>query len=123
MKEKKKQKTDGDTSTEAADILNHTVHFRVTSDKYEELERRAKAAGLNLSDYLRASSLGASGYRRGQGHELLGQAISELRRVGNNVNQIARHLNKGGAVDKGEIAEVMKVLLHTLEQMRKVSLK
>jgi len=37
--------------------------------------------------------------------DLLAEAIAALNRVGNNINQIAHHLNAGGHPDRAAIAE------------------
>jgi hypothetical protein len=40
----------------------------------------------------------------------LGKALGELGKVGSNVNQIARHLNRGGTVDEPDIAAALAEL-------------
>ena len=67
------------------------------------LEVKAAEAGLSVASYLRASALGEAGPRARRRptfeKEILGAAIAELNRVGNNVNQIARSVNREMEVD------------------------
>lgn len=77
----------------------------LTEAENTQLEAKATAAGLSAASYLRASALGDAGPRARRRptieKELLGSAIAELNRVGNNVNQIARMGNIGKDIDPG----------------------
>jgi len=63
------------------------------------LTEKATAAGLSAASYLRASALGAAGVKARRAptidKQLLGATIAELNKIGSNVNQIARTLNRG----------------------------
>ena len=73
------------------------LHFRTTPGEKEQIRRKAEKAGLSMSDYLRRQALSKKvtvispeifkGYK-----ELCGQ----FGWYGNNINQIAKHLNSGG---------------------------
>ncbi|MHB0695250.1 plasmid mobilization protein, partial [Roseomonas mucosa] len=84
------------------------------------LTTRAQAAGLSFASYLRGAALGSAGPRARQrstfDRELLAAATAELRRVGNNVNQIARSLNRGR--DAEAVAETMAELVAVLTLIR-----
>lgn len=90
-------------------------HFqcRVTSLDLEALDRSARAHGLSRSDAVRRlihhlpfprSMTDASTYR-------------ELRRIGVNLNQIARSLNSGEVPDAGLILPKLDDLASTLEDL------
>jgi hypothetical protein len=73
------------------------ISTRFTSDERDFLVGQAESSCLTLSEYIRASALG-SGYAATidpMKRQLLQDAIRELNRQGNNLNQIARHLNAG----------------------------
>lgn len=75
----------------------YKLSTRFKSDEREFLVRQAETSCLTLSEYIRASALGP-GYAATidpMKRQLLQDAIRELNRQGNNLNQIARHLNAG----------------------------
>ena len=90
------------------------VRAAVTETEYAALQERAYNAGLSTGAYLRVCALGDKGPRSRRAPpikgDLLAQAIAALNRVGNNLNQIAHHLNAGGHPDSGLIAENSKQL-------------
>lgn len=74
-----------------------TIAARVTLPEYSQIQARAAAAGYSLSAYTRSCLLGDPGPRARRrpvvNATLLAQTHAELRRIGNNINQIARSLN------------------------------
>lgn len=74
------------------------ILVRVTGEEKAEIDARAQAAGLTAGGFLRAAGLGGktprSLPRTPIDRELLAEAVAELNRVGNNLNQIARALNR-----------------------------
>ena len=83
---------------------------------------RAQAAGLSTSAYGRACMLGNKGPRAKRvppvNHVMIAEAIGALNRVGNNINQLARHANQGQTVEAALLkpaleayAEALKTLL------------
>lgn len=76
------------------------MHFRVTPKEKERIRERAENAGLSVSDYLRRQALSkevtvVSPELFKEYHEM----CSNFGRLGNNLNQVARHLNSGGSQD------------------------
>lgn len=76
------------------------LHFRVTPDEKERIRERAERADLSVSDYLRRQALSkkvtvVSPDLFKEYHEM----CSDFGRFGNNLNQVARHLNSGGSQD------------------------
>lgn len=81
------------------------IGIRFAPQERAFIVQQAKKTCLTLSEYIRASALGP-GYAATidpMKRQLLQDAIRELNRQGNNLNQIARHLNAGDMEpDQGE---------------------
>lgn len=76
------------------------LHFRVTPDEKEQIREKAEKAGLSVSDYLRRQALSKKVtvvppdlFKEYQ------EMCGGFGRFGNNLNQVARHLNSGGSQD------------------------
>lgn len=91
---------------EAPDARSHVVGVRLTPDERIQLDTKADAACLSLSDLLRQAALGArieAGAAGEAGPPLAARArtpdgiehVVALNRIGVNLNQIARNLNAG----------------------------
>ena len=102
-----------------------TAMVRMTPEESAAILERAQNAGLSTAAYLRACALGDSGPRAKRAppinRALLGEALASLNRVGNNLNQIAKHLNSGGHPDsaamtaaRAELVALVAVILETL---------
>lgn len=92
---------------------------RLTQAEAAEVQERAAHAGLSTGAYLRACALGDSGPRAKRAppinRELLSEALASLNRVGNNINQIAKHLNNGNHPDRAAMATARGELMAILE--------
>ena len=79
----------------------HKVDTRWDGIEHASLAAAAQSAGLTKGGYIRALVLGCPGPRSQRAPSInavaLAQATTALNRVNNNVNQIARVLNSGGA--------------------------
>lgn len=84
---------------------NKQVKVAFDDAEYADAETRARRVGLSLSSYARLGMIGTPGPRaRRKPHvqaELLGQAMAQLKRSGNVLNQMQHSLNAGGAVTLG----------------------
>ena len=82
------------------------LFLRLSPAEQAALATRADKAGMTPPAYLRAAALGTAGPRAQRrtpaDATLLRQVLGQLGRVGNNLNQIARHLNTGREGDQGE---------------------
>jgi len=100
-----------------------SVRARVTETEYAAIEERARRAGLSTAAYLRACALGDSGPRAKRAppvnRELMATALADLNRVGNNLNQIAHHLNTGGHPDRAKMADARAELVVCLQMILK----
>lgn len=69
---------------------NRTIILRARLSKSEKelIDKRAKALGISLSTFLRKSLLGEQIVSKTDV-----QTVFELKKIGVNINQLARHLN------------------------------
>lgn len=90
------------------------VKVCVTAAEAARLRARAAAAGRSVSSYMRARCLASSEQRAAPALDAreLRPLYQELRRCGNNLNQIARALNSTGpgAVPESTIESVLSSL-------------
>ena len=94
------------------------VPVRMTPDENSRLKERANQAGLSLSRYLVECGLitGPSTYEDREQRE---RALMEIRRVGNNLNQVARRLNgRTGTINSQGVEQVLAELSDALQQLR-----
>ena len=97
---------------------------RLTDDEYRQLTERAKQSGVSLSRLLVGSTLAdkaVTNEEKDRTERLIEQrdwAITQVVRVGNNLNQIARQLNS----QRGTISarRIEKVLVATYEALREL---
>lgn len=99
------------------------VYGTVTAEEYANLERRAAEAGRAVWSQVHAE---AEAYARGEYlppkdieariTELLGQ----LRRIGNNVNQIARAMYQEGDIDQPEFLQNLEELETVIREFVKM---
>jgi len=90
---------------------------RATADEHQRVVTRAKAADLSVSRFLIECALTvevASSEDRSQRE----RALREIRRVGNNLNQVAHQLNlESGTVDHADVERTLIALRELLETM------
>ena len=90
--------------------MNRTVimKFRATEEEAAEIRRKAAAAGMNVSRFLRTSAVKSQVvlYNTADIYGLR----SGLRRIGNNINQIAMVANSNRSVYLSDVRELRKQL-------------
>jgi hypothetical protein len=64
------------------------LHVRIRKSDYELIRQNAKAAGLNVSEYVRQAAIGMQIEQR-----LLPRDLENLRKIGINLNQVAKFAN------------------------------
>ena len=69
------------------------IHLRISEPDAALMRERAQAAGLGLSAYVRRCALAGGAPAPAADARELRPIYAELRRCGNNVNQVARALN------------------------------
>lgn len=91
----------------------------MTADERALLERKMREAGTtNMGAYLRKMAL--DGYILRLDLPELKEMLSQLRYMGNNVNQIAKRANEVGIIDEMDIRGVSKRQERMLEQMARL---
>ncbi len=78
------------------------VKLRMTPQEKMELQARAKALDMNMSDYIRMVSARPPEVTRKQYDELIDRAIYEVHKIGVNINQIAKKYNENEYVTPSE---------------------
>ena len=79
-------------------LRNHKIHLFVTEDEYRIAQEKADyACQGNVSEYVRCIMV--DGVIITYDTENIMKAIYELNRIGNNINQIAKHVNEVGEVN------------------------
>lgn len=78
------------------------VKLRMTPQEKVELQARAKALDMNMSDYIRMVSARPPEVTRRQYDELIDRAIYEVHKIGVNINQIAKKYNENEYITPSE---------------------
>ena len=83
---------------------NIVMKFRATEEEAAEIRRKAAAAGMNVSRFLRTSAVKSQVvlYNTADIYGLR----SDLRRIGNNINQIAMVANSNRSVYLSDVREL-----------------
>jgi hypothetical protein len=91
---------------------NRRSTLRYTYDEFNRIAAKADRAGLGFAAFVRAAALDGDAGPRAQrrppiDHVALRQMLGQWGRIGNNLNQIAKHLNAGGPVNILELKEAL----------------
>lgn len=103
------------------------IHVRVTEDLYDVIVKESEEAHLSVSAYLRTLATNKRIILKKEkvfdSPELL-TALSNLGKIGSNLNQIARHLNEGGSIDlvlKKELMQCITELRNIREDIKEMA--
>ena len=94
---------------------NVTLTSRVTPGEKDAILRKAKQAEMNLTDYLVTSALSAQILVA----EDLKPALTELKRIGTNMNQISTKINVG-AFKSYNFSEVIQCQSRLFEELVRI---
>ena len=94
---------------------NLTLTIRVTPGEKDAILRKAKQADMTLTDYLVTSALTPRIFVA----EDLKPALSELKRIGNNLNQIATKIHVG-AFQSYNFSEVIQMQRKLYEELVRI---
>ena len=94
---------------------NVVMKFRATEEEAAEIRRKAAAAGMNVSRFLRMSAVKSQVvlYNTADIYGLR----SDLKRIGNNINQIAMVVNSNKAVYQSDVRELKKQFSELSEKL------
>jgi hypothetical protein len=90
-----------------------TTRFR--PDEWAAICERAREAGLAPSRYLRQVALGAVPQPRPQAVNR--EALYQLGRIGNNLNQLAKLSNSGSPLPRSEILETLAAVRAAVDRL------
>ena len=99
-------------------VRKRIIHFRVSEDLYQVIEKAASGARLSLSEYLRELVLDRKPEVRYEvvfNDPKILQIFRSLGGCGNNLHQIARHLNQGGEINARLRTEVRECISEIYE--------
>lgn len=94
---------------------NTIMKFRATEEEAAEIRRKAAAAGMNVSRFLRTAAVNSQVVLYNTA-DIFGLR-SELRRIGNNINQIAMVVNSNKAVYGNDIRDLKKQFSELSEKL------
>ena len=96
------------------------ITIRLTEEEKEQLKKMAEAEGLTISDYVRKKLAGVRLRRKPQTEEarLKREWLYELNRIGVNLNQIARAVNK--AMKEAPSEETFTRLVEALSRLKEI---
>ena len=94
---------------------NIVMKFRATEEEAAEIRRKAAAAGMNISRFLRTSAVKSQVvlYNTADIYGLR----SDIRRIGNNINQIAMVANSNRSVYLSDVRELKKQFSELSEKL------
>ena len=96
---------------------NQTLTVRLTAAEKDAITRNAAKAGMNLTDYIVASSLLTEIHVAEDTRPL----IAELKRIGNNLNQISMKINAGAfqSYNFQEVIDLQKAIYEELYRINR----
>ncbi|WP_455527140.1 plasmid mobilization protein [Huintestinicola sp.] len=94
---------------------NIIMKFRATEEEVSDIRRKAAAAGMTVSRFLRTSAVNSQVVLYNTA-DLFGLR-SELRRIGNNINQIAMVVNSNRSVYQSDVRELKKQFSELSEKL------
>ena len=92
--------------------IDKTLTVRLTESEKALIEKKAKRANMNLTEYI----IAASNKSKIKVAEDTTPLLMELKRMGNNINQIAMKINSG-ALSSYNFTEVINMQRKIYEQM------
>lgn len=88
--------------------------FRLTAEEYEIIKAKVNEAGISQQQFLLKTALGKEIIHLKEYQSL----IYQIKRIGVNVNQIARHCNETGVITQNEMEDVRKGLEQIWQLLR-----
>ena len=97
--------------------MNRTtiMKFRATEEEASEIRRKAAAAGMTVSRFLRTSAVNSQVVLYNTA-DLFGLR-SEIKKIGNNINQIAMVVNSNNAVYRNDVRDLKKQFSELSEKL------
>lgn len=93
------------------------LNIALRSEEFDNVKNRADAVGKRPVDFARETLLGADRELAPSVARFDRLVLEQLKRVGSNLNQIARQLNALGPVSLSELEQVLRELRDLLRRM------
>ena len=92
------------------------LSFRVNEEEYQKLQERVQESGKNQQEYILSCVLD----KKIVNTDGIKEVIPELKRIGNNLNQIAKRCNEGGVLpSEAEVREQGEELKQVWQLLRR----
>ena len=83
----------------------YKISIRLNDDEKEKLELNASLAGLKISSYIRSVLINT----KPPIHKFDKTMVIQVAKIGNNLNQIVKHVNIGKAIDSVVLRQIIDV--------------
>jgi len=87
--------------------MDKRITIRIPNELYEKLKQQTDETGYTLSEIIRIKLQGNRGEIKNK--KLTKEFVYELNRIGNNINQIAKHCNTNKVIDRLAVLELAKI--------------
>ena len=94
---------------------NTIMKFRATEEEAAEIRRKANAAGMTVSRFLRTAAVNSQVVLYNTA-DIFGLR-SEIKKIGNNINQIAMVVNSNRSVYQSDVRELKKLFSELSEKL------
>ena len=94
---------------------NTIMKFRATEEEAAEIRRKANAAGMTVSRFLRTAAVNSQVVLYNTA-DIFGLR-SEIKKIGNNINQIAMVVNSNRSVYQSDVRELKKQFSELSEKL------
>jgi hypothetical protein len=98
--------------------LKNQAHVRFNDKEFDRVAREAASIGLSVPRLLKETYFEKPPLRILMGHQDQKKWVLEILRIGNNINQIARHLNAGilgsAAEDIKDVSRKLNIIMLTV---------
>ena len=94
---------------------NTIMKFRATEEEASEIRRKANAAGMTVSRFLRTAAVNSQVVLYNTA-DVFG-IRSEIKKIGNNINQIAMVVNSNRSVYQSDVRELKKQFSELSEKL------
>ena len=94
---------------------NTIMKFRATEEEASEIRRKAAAAGMTVSRFLRTAAVNSQVVLYNTA-DVFGLR-SEIKKIGNNINQIAMVVNSNRSVYQSDVRELKKQFSELSEKL------
>jgi hypothetical protein len=99
-----------------------SIRSACTPEEYDAILEKAEAAGISAGGFLRACGLEMvtprTKRRAPVDSKILERAIAEMRRIGNNLNQLAKAANMNHPANSVILTRALNEFTATLQQLR-----